>query len=192
MKLWWNVLEKQVNYIEHNYIDEMKKYIDEIVPGMKLREAWNSPFHWKPLGKQWNGQHSISLKSISKTMKWTTRRLPQFHSWDNYIDEISSMKFHRWNEWSNAGMKFHRKPLVKQWNGPCSISSKTTRKTMKWNGSWCSERAHFIHAEHNYIDENYIDEITSMKWMMKSGDEISLKTVSKTMKWAILNFIKNR
>jgi hypothetical protein len=31
-----------------------------------------------------------------------------------------------------------------------------------------------------------------MKWMMKSGDEISLKTVSKTMKWAILNFIKNR
>jgi hypothetical protein len=53
---------------------------------------------------------------------------------------------------------------------------------MKWDDSCCSERAHFIPAEHNYIDENYIDEITSMKWMMKSGDEISLKTVSKTMK----------
>ena len=112
MKLWWNVLGKQDNYIEHNYIDEMKKYIDEIVPGMKLREAWNSPFHWKPLGKQWNGQHSISLKSISKTMKWTTRRLPQFHSWDNYIDGISSMKW-----------------VIQRGD---EISSKTVSKTMKW------------------------------------------------------------
>ena len=53
---------------------------------------------------------------------------------------------------------------------------------MKWDGSRCSERAHFIHAEHNYIDENYIDEITSMKWIMKSRNEISLKGISNIRK----------
>ena len=53
---------------------------------------------------------------------------------------------------------------------------------MKLDDSCCSERANFIPAEHNYIDGNYIDEITSMKWMMESWEGISLKTVSKTMK----------
>ena len=107
MKLWWIVLEKQVNYIERNYIDEMEKYIDEIVPGMKLREAWNSPFHWKPLGKQWTWRFSISLKTIGKTMKLMPHRCCSIS-----LKTVGK----QWNGSLLGTSPIHWKPLGKQWN----------------------------------------------------------------------------
>ena len=67
--------------------------------------------------------------------------------------------------------QFHWKPLGKQWNGGSDILN-------------------FIHS----------DTITYMKWIMKLPimklkwppvSSISLKSLRKTMKWGLLNFIEN-
>ena len=102
MKFWWNVLGKQTNHIDWNYIDEMvrdENFIDEIAHRMKLRGAHDVPFHWKPLGKQWNGVCSISSKTVSYRRKWNIPAF-QFHP------SISSMKLHQWNFWHARGWNF--------------------------------------------------------------------------------------
>ena len=112
-----------------------------------LGKRWNgsligaAPFHWKPLGKRWNGTlvgtSPFHWKPLGK--QWNGRIhtsqshhcFSSLHIW-NYIYEITYMKLHRWNLWCNWWMEPHWQLLIKQWTGRFSVSLKTTRETMKW------------------------------------------------------------
>ena len=97
-----------------------------------------SPFHWKPLVKQWNGWCFISLKTLRETMKWKPHRCCSFH-WNSLGKQ--------WNGILVGTSQFHWKPLGKQWNG-------------RINTSQCHQCISSLHIW------NYIYEITYMKSIM--------------------------
>ena len=156
-----------------------------------LGKRWNgsligaAPFHWKPLGKRWNGNlvgmSQFHWKPLGK--QWNGRIytsqchqcISSLHIW-NYIYEITYMKLHIYEmnnvigQWNCS--PFHWKPLGKQWNG-CFLHAQFHSPNQQLH-IW------------NYIYENYIYEINDVM-----ADEISLKTLSKTMKWTMLHLIEN-
>ena len=146
-------------------------------------------------------------------MKWSIWAT-QFHSFDDQLHIWNWSKSITYMKWiMKLIMKFHWKPLGKQWNGCCSISFKTLRKTMKW--ALLHLTITFINYIHRVgrvtnvmklyrkplgLQYNYIIAITLMKCEMPHPrneivcgvmTSISLKTLRKTMKWGLLNFIEN-
>ena len=107
--------------------------------------------HWKPLGKQWNGWCSISLKTNRKTMKWMPHRC------------------------CSISLKTLRKTMKWEPHGYVSISLKTLRNTMKWDEMGCIEVPNFIPSIHHYIYE-MSNEIGNV---MNNEMTISLKVLGK-------------